>query len=93
MEERYWKGSMMSAARLTDEDVARAEEIWEEYQKAHNVSDRKGQAAGIDPNTGEVWFGESALDIVDQREAQGLDSPLFFVRVGYPAYWRKGGRL
>lgn len=84
---------MMSAARLTDEDVARAEEIWEEYQKAHNVSDRKGQAAGIDPNTGEVWFGESALDIVDQREAQGLDSPLLFVRVGYPAYWRKGGRL
>lgn len=83
----------MSTVRLTDEDVARAEEIWEEYQKAHDVSDRKGQAAGIDPHTGEVWFGESALDIVDQREAQGLDSPLFFVRVGYPAYWRKGGRL
>lgn len=76
----------------TEADTQKAKEIWAEYQKSHDVSDRKGQAAGIDPKTGEVWFGESMIDIVDQRKAKGLRSPLFFVRVGYPAYWRKGGR-
>lgn len=76
----------------TESDTQKAKEIWEEYQKTHDVSDRKGQAAGIDPKTGEIWFGESALDIVDLRESQGLNSLLFFVRVGYPTYWRKGGR-
>lgn len=82
----------MSTTQWTEDDTNKARQIWEEYQKEHDLSDRIGQAAGIDPRTGEVWFGDSALDIVDQRREKGLTSPLFFERVGSPAYWRKGGR-
>ncbi|HUG91416.1 MAG TPA: hypothetical protein VML55_11310 [Planctomycetaceae bacterium] len=69
-----------------------AKRIWDEYQQTHDLSVRQGQAAGIDPRTGDVWFGESIMDIADQRSGHGLESPLFFVRVGYPTYYRKGGR-
>ena len=79
-------------ADWTAEDTRKAKAIWEEYQKNHDLSDRNGQAAGIDPKTGEVWFGESALDIHDRRATKGLNCSLFFVRVGSPAYWRKGYR-
>jgi hypothetical protein len=77
-------------ADWTVEDRNRAIAIWEEYQSTHDVSDRKGQAAGIDPKTGDVWFGESIVTIAEERERKGLYSPLFFVRVGSPAYYRKG---
>ena len=49
-----------------------------------------GQTAGIDPISGGVWFGESAADIWRQRQAEGLDSPVYCVRVGYEYYLRKG---
>jgi len=39
-----------------------------------------------------IWFGDSALEIVEKREIEGLTSPLFFERVGYEAYLWKGGR-
>lgn len=77
---------------LTEDDSARADRIWEEYQRGHDLSERDGQAVGIDPVTGDVWFGASAIDIVQQRRNQGLDSPLVFTRVGRRAYQRKGGR-
>jgi hypothetical protein len=77
---------------LTPDEIARAKEIWAKYQREHDLSDRKGKAAGIDPTTGEVCLGESAIDIVQQRREKGLASPLFFERVGYPTYLRKGRR-
>jgi len=76
----------------SDERIEAAKRIWEEYQKSHDVTERKGQAAGIEPETGDVWFGTDIIDIANQREAHGLSSPLFFVRVGYPTYYRKGRR-
>ncbi|MGD9857218.1 MAG: hypothetical protein AB7U20_19915, partial [Planctomycetaceae bacterium] len=76
----------------TEQDTRRAQEIWRKYQQDHDLSDRTGQTAGIDPRTGEVCFGESVIDISQQRKALGLSGPLFFERVGQPAYWRKGGR-
>lgn len=82
----------MQTAQWTADQTARAKRIWKEYQQAHDLSDRTGQAAGIDPETGDVWFGEDALDIVRQRREKGLDSPLFFERVGSATYLRKGGR-
>ncbi len=74
----------------TTVDVERACQIWEEYQKQHDVSDRKGQAVGIDPVSGRVWFGESGIDIYKQMEAEGTMTPLYVVRVGYDYYVRKG---
>jgi hypothetical protein len=82
----------MTAIRLTAADVERAKQIWADYQAAHDVSDRKGQAVGIDPQTGQVWFGESATAIWQQMEAQGSARPLVFMRVGSDYYVRKGGR-
>jgi hypothetical protein len=82
----------MSVSYLTDADSDKAEQIWDEYAAIHDLSDRKGQAAGIDPHSGRIWFGESAIEIVSQMDAAGEFRPLFFVRVGYPTYLRKGGR-
>lgn len=82
----------MPATKLTEADVARAKQIWVTYQKEHDVSDRHGQAAGIDPFGGRIWFGRSIADIWQQMDAEGVDKPLFFVRVGYKTYYRKGGR-
>lgn len=69
-----------------------AERYWEEYQKAHDLSARLGQTAGIDPITGQIWFGESIPDVVAQRDADGVSTPLRFERVGSPTYYIKGGR-
>lgn len=77
---------------MSPAEIKHAKEIWADYQRTHDVSDRKGQAAGIDPRTGEVWLGESAIDIDQQRKLKGLSSPLFIERIGSPTYLRKGGR-
>ena len=82
----------MTSTNWTDADTMTAKRIWEEYQKTHDLSDRIGQIAGIDPKTGEVWFGEWITDIAAERKAKGLESPLFFERVGYPTCLRKGGQ-
>jgi hypothetical protein len=76
---------------FTDSQRTHALQIWAEYQKQHDVSDRMGQAVGIDPISGRIWFGESAVDIANQQDAEGDDAPLFFLRVGRGYYWRKGG--
>ena len=76
----------------TDADSIRAKQIWNEYQQLHDVSPRQGQAVGIDPATGQVWFGKTALEIWKQMEAAGHMVPLFFLRVGQDHYVRKGGR-
>ncbi len=72
-------------------DVERARQIWAEYQQHHDVSDRVGQAVGIDPVSGRIWFGKSAKDIWYQIEAEGLHTPVYVLRVGYDYYIRKGG--
>lgn len=73
-------------------DSLKAKQIWTDYQQRHDLSEHVGQTVGIDPATGRVWFGESIQDVVAQREAEGLDSPLFFERVGFATYFRKGAR-
>ena len=80
----------MILAEWSDDDSTRAKRIWVEYQQRHDLSGRIGQTAGIDPRTGRIWFGESIRDVVSQRDAEGLDSPLLFERVGSDAYFRQG---
>lgn len=80
----------MPLAEWNDSDSSRAKQIWKEYLSQHDVSDRLGRTAGIDPHSGRIWFGDSILDIVAQRDAEGLDSPLFFERIGSDTYYRKG---
>lgn len=82
----------MKHPNWTEADSRRAKRIWAEYQKQHDITERIEQTAGIDPKSSRIWFGDSALEVVQQRLAEGLDSPLFFERVGYAVYLWKGGR-
>lgn len=80
----------MVAQTWTDADTDRACEIWREYQLRHDVSQLQGQTAGIDPATEHIWFGESAAEIALELERNGLSTPLYFVRIGFNYYLRKG---
>ena len=80
MERSGWKES----------DSVKAKQIWMRYRERHDLSGRAGQAVGIDPEEGRLWFGDSIRDIVLQRDAQGLKSPLFFERVGSGTCINKG---
>ena len=82
----------MKHPHWTQADSHKAKQIWEEYKKQHNLSDRIGQTAGIDPKSRRIWFGSSIRDIVLQRNTKGLNSPLFFQRVGSETYFCKGVR-
>lgn len=79
-------------AKWTDEDTAKCKRIWQDYQSRHDLTDCLGATAGIDPQSGRVWIGDSALDVISKRDADGVDHPLFFERIGSATYLRKGGR-
>jgi len=81
----------MSVSNWTEADSAKASETWSNYQNEHDLSNRQGQTAGIDPVSGQIWFGESIEDVIAKRNADGSDAPLKFERVGAVAYYRKGG--
>ncbi len=80
------------SSNWTQADTSRAIQIWSQYQQQHDVAGLIGQTAGIDPASGRVWFGDSATDIWEQMDAQGIETPLYYVRVGSDYYVRKGGR-
>lgn len=79
----------MNVANPAVVDLEKAREIWTEYQRQHDVSDRNGQAVGIDPVSGRIWFGRKALDIARQMRAEGIDRPIYCLRVGSDYYRRK----
>jgi hypothetical protein len=83
---------IMAVSAWTDADTVRACQLWEEYQRRNDVASRVGQTAGIDPDSGRVWFGDSAADIWQQRQSEGIDAPFYCVRVGRDYYLRKGRR-
>ncbi len=82
----------MTVSPWTESDSERAQKIWSDYLSRHgDLADRSGQTAGIDPVTGRIWIGDSIQDVIDQRDADGIDAPLYFMRVGSSTYYRKGG--
>ena len=82
---------MIPKTDWTEADTQRALQFWEEYQKHHDVSALTGQAVGIEPKSGRVFFGESAKEIMLRREKEeGVWEPLFVLRVGSLFYQRKG---
>lgn len=80
----------MTVSSWTQADSNRAQEIWSDYQQHHDLSEKAGQTAGIDPASGRIWFGQSIQDVIAQRDAAASEAPLFFVRVGSATYYRKG---
>ena len=83
----------MGGCTWTEADSAKAKQIWVQYQQQYDLSDRVGQTVGIDPQSGQMWFGESIRDIISRRDAEGLKSLLFFERIGSETYFNKGRRL
>jgi hypothetical protein len=81
----------MNVSDWTESDSAKARTIWDEYQRQHDLTEQVGQTAGIDPAGGRAWLGDSIEAVVAQRNADGVDAPLFFERVGSATYYRKGG--
>jgi hypothetical protein len=81
----------MATHTWTDADTQRALAAWEDYQRQHDVSGRHGQVVGIDPVSGQVWFGDNAGDVARAARADGVDRPLLGIRVGLGYYQRKGG--
>ena len=76
-----------------DVDIDEAKRIWAEYEQTHDLTGHEPQeAVGIDPKTGEVFFGQSAKDITLRLLAERRNRPLYFRRVGSPYYGRKGRR-
>ena len=71
----------MELSTWSDADSLKAKQIWTAYRQQYDLSGRLGQTAGIDPTSGRIWLGESIQDIVAQRAAEGLQSPLFFERL------------
>jgi hypothetical protein len=71
-------------------DIAEAERIWDEYARTHDLTGRERMAVGIDPETGEVHFGETAKAITLRLIEEGRNKPLYFRWVNNPIYTRKG---
>jgi hypothetical protein len=82
----------MVTSNWNPSDSERAIEIWQAYQKAHDVASQLGRTVGIDPVSRGVWFGDSARDVAAQMAAAGITTPPFCLRVGHDYYVRKGGR-
>ena len=82
----------MSTVMWNKADTDRALDVWREYETQHDLKSREGQTAGIDPVSQRIWFGSSAKDIWQQMQAEGIETPLYYVRVGSGHYVRKGGR-
>lgn len=75
---------------MTDEEVELAEHFWDRYAATHDLADQAGRVAGIDPDTGEILIADSISAVVSTR-AEG-SAPLLFKRIGYSAFYQKGGR-
>jgi hypothetical protein len=82
----------MAATAWKSEYAVRARRFWRAYQQQHDVSALHGQIAAVDPESGRVWIGESAIDALDRMNSDGVDTPVWFVRVGYDYYVTKGRR-
>jgi hypothetical protein len=80
----------MAQATWTEAETAEAKRIWAEYQETHDVSALAGQTAGIDPKRGRIWFGVSATEAAKKMRGDGVNCPLFFIRIGREHYLRKG---
>jgi hypothetical protein len=68
----------MQLSKWKEADSIKAKQIWKKYQKQHDLTARIGQTAGINPKSGQIWFGRSIRGIVLQRESEGYSTPLFF---------------
>jgi hypothetical protein len=82
----------MPTSTWKPEYTSRALELWEEYQRQHDLSDQIGMVAAIDPVSGRVWIDESGAEVAAQMRREGVGVPVYFVRIGYPTFLKKRRR-
>ena len=82
----------MTAPTNIDSDIDKANRAWEEYERTHDLTGKERLAVGVDSETGEVFLGESALEIGERLKQQGCFRPLFYRWVNSPYYTRMVGR-
>jgi hypothetical protein len=82
----------MTVQPISKVDTQRARAIWDDYCRDHDITPLIGQTVGIEPVSGRIWFGESASEVYDKKIADGVNEPMYCVRVGYDYYLRKGLR-
>lgn len=84
-------GNGLPPSTWKPEYTERALRFWEQYLQEHDMSGRLDQVAAVDPVTGRVWIDRDPNHILEQREAEGLDGPVYLVRVGSDHLFRKRG--
>ncbi len=89
---RHSKVDAMTTATWKPEYTARAKQIWETYQQQHDLADWRGKVAAIDPESGRVWIGDSGVEIAQKMQAEGVNVPVYLVRIGSDHFLRKGRR-
>jgi hypothetical protein len=62
------------------EYTSRDLELWEEYQRRHDLSNQIGKVAAIDPVSGRVWIDESGADAAAQMRGEGVDVLVYLWR-------------
>ena len=81
-----------SPSQLAADFSERAERIWTDYQRSADLASLHGMVAGVDPDGGRVWIADDVVQVVERMHADGVDTPLWFVRVGYDYLNVKGSR-
>src|ERR1700674_2722222 len=82
----------MSVAAHPHVDTERAKLVWAEYQRAHDLTAQKGKVAAIEPVSGRGWVGASGIEVADRMALDGVNAPVFLIRIGYDHFVRKGRR-
>jgi hypothetical protein len=82
-----------SQPRYSAEEFARrGEEIYARDIRPKVEAEDKGKVVAIDIETGAYELGEDTVVVSDRLLARHPDAQIWFVRVGYPALHRIGGR-
>lgn len=66
----------------------RGKELWEDYSDTHDTGPFAGQLAGVDVESGAVYFGHTAEELEGQRVPAAGGIPLWVTRVDPPGLKR-----
>jgi hypothetical protein len=84
----------MSQANANAEEIARrGQEIYDQQIRNRVEPQHVGEFLVVDIDTGDYEIDTDSLAASDRMLARHPDAILYFVRVGYPAAHRLGGRL
>ena len=79
-------------ARTKTFDTLRAQQIWADYERNHDLSGVVGKIAGVERESGRIWIADSGVEISECMREDGIAAPVYLVRVGSDHFVRKGRR-